>query len=168
MKTIIKNVPIYKTEKIKIGEKPETVYLAKDGTEFTWENQCIEYENKMNIIKDGEKLLKEVLFDYKLKNIIPTLLFDACNVSSTRIFEFIVKDTADLIKIIKYINGDGFSMYENQFNDYKKNDLILIVCWYENEEFDNETNYAYAILNTKATEIIKNSFDKIQLNLIKS
>ena len=44
MKTKTIKEPVYKTEKIKTGEKDKTVYVAIDGKEFTSENECKTHE----------------------------------------------------------------------------------------------------------------------------
>lgn len=154
--------PVYKTEKIKTGEKDKTVYVAIDGKEFTNENECRVHERKVCSIKDGEGLIEEIKLNSEQQDSISTLIFGGYNVSSAQFFKWkATKDKTVIEKVASYLSAKNCSIYTSELEKFDEGDNVLISSWAESEHSDYPAYETKAIKYEDAIKII----DELSANM---
>jgi hypothetical protein len=155
METKTIKVPLYKTEKIKTGEKDKTVYVAIDGKEFTNVYDCKAHERKLCSINDAEGLIEEIKFDSEKQNSISTLIFGGHNVSSAHFFKWkATKDKQVIEKVAYYLSAKNGSIYTSELEKFDDGDNVLISSWAEWEYSDHPIYETKAIKYEDAIKII--------------
>lgn len=147
--------PVYKTEKIKTGEKDKTVYVAIDGNEFANENECMAHERKVCSIKEGEGLIEEITLDSEQQDSISTLIFGGYDVSSAKFFKWkATKHKQTIEKVTSYLSAKNCSIYFSELEKFDEGNNVLICSWVESEHSDYPSYETKAIKYEDAIKII--------------
>lgn len=162
MKTEITKEPIYKTEKIKIGENDKTIYVAEDGKKFANKKECENYEKNLQTIRDAEKFITEIRIDDEQNN-ISELIFGGYDVSSAQFFKWVAtKDKKIIEQVREYLNINNCSVHQNELEKFEEGDKVLISSWAEGESGDYPRYETKAIKYDDAIKIIDDLSNKMK------
>lgn len=154
--------PVYKTEKIKTGEKDKTIYVAIDGKEFSRADECKAYETRIGSIKDAEGLIEEINIGDR-QEIISSLIFDGYDVSSAQFFKWKATKNKEVInKVASYLSAKNCSIYLTELEKFEEGDNVLISSWIESEHSDYPTYVTKAIKYDDAIKMIDELSNKLK------
>jgi hypothetical protein len=163
METKIIKEPVYKIEKIKTGEIDKTIYVAIDGKEFQWPDDCQEHERNLLLIKDCEGLIEKINLNGDQQDAISTLIFGGSDVSSAIFFKWkATKDKTVIDKVYLYLLSQKCSIYTNELMGFEEGDNVLISSWIEFEYSDYPKYETKAIKYEDAIKIIDELSDNMK------
>lgn len=150
------------SERVEVQKtKDVTVYVAKDGTEFSTERSCLSYEHDLQATENGENLFINLNQD-EMASLIKFCFCGCGTISDENIIGFIVPDNEiEIQKMTDYLVANKFHSIPN-FQNLKSHTIYAIATWIEDYHSDRPDYTGKTILYQEIKDKIKAFSDKIR------